>query len=292
MKIFKKQKDISTSLVVLIFLLGLSIFLYPTVSNYINERHSSKVVVNYDTEVEEMSDNDYEEQFARADAFNAQLLEDPMRFYTPEDLTGYMEALDEPEDNGIIGYITIDKIHIRYPIYHGTSEAVLNEAVGHLEGTSLPVGGKGTHAVLSAHRGLPSAKLFSDLPELTEGDRFVITVLNRTLTYEVDEKLVVDPDETEALLVDPDQDYVTLLTCTPYGINTQRLLVRGHRVEDVEAAYASAPVSSEDSGQYETVRFHFSWNFVVPALVLFFIYLLLPISDKRSGERKHRKDNE
>ena len=164
-----------------------------------------------------------------ADAYNRQLNTTPNSFYKPDLVSGYAQTLDI-SGTGIMGYITIPKISVELPIYHGTDEGVLQVAAGHLEGSSLPVGGAGTHAVISAHRGLPSAKLFTNLDELEVGDRFTITVLNRVLTYEVDQISIVLPTEIDQLLPTEGMDYVTLMTCTPYGINTHRLLVRGHRV--------------------------------------------------------------
>ena len=169
-----------------------------------------------------------------ADAYNRQLNTTPNSFYKPDLVSGYAQTLDI-SGTGIIGYITIPKISVELPIYHGTDEGVLQVAAGHLEGSSLPVGGAGTHAVISAHRGLPSAKLFTNLDELEVGDRFTITVLNRVLTYEVDQISIVLPTEIDQLLPTEGMDYVTLMTCTPYGINTHRLLVRGKRVETTES---------------------------------------------------------
>ena len=188
----------------------------------------------YAEEVEQLSDADYQTYFDAADAYNRQLNTTPNAFYKPDLVSGYAQTLDI-SGTGIMGYITIPKISVELPIYHGTDEGVLQVAAGHLEGSSLPVGGAGTHAVISAHRGLPSAKLFTNLDELEVGDRFTITVLNRVLTYEVDQISIVLPTEIDQLLPTEGMDYVTLMTCTPYGINTHRLLVRGKRVETMES---------------------------------------------------------
>ena len=228
------RKNLSTIILILIFLVGLSVMLYPSVSDAVNRKHQSRAVASYAEEVEQLSDADYQTYFDAADAYNRQLNTTPNAFYKPDLVSGYAQTLDI-SGTGIIGYITIPKISVELPIYHGTDEGVLQVAAGHLEGSSLPVGGAGTHAVISAHRGLPSAKLFTNLDELEVGDRFTITVLNRVLTYEVDQISIVLPTEIDQLLPTEGMDYVTLMTCTPYGINTHRLLVRGKRVETTES---------------------------------------------------------
>lgn len=227
------RKNLSTIILILIFLVGLSVMLYPSVSDAVNRKHQSRAVAGYAEEVEQLSDADYQTYFDAADAYNRQLNTTPNAFYKPDLVSGYAQTLDI-SGTGIMGYITIPKISVELPIYHGTDEGVLQVAAGHLEGSSLPVGGAGTHAVISAHRGLPSAKLFTNLDELEVGDRFTITVLNRVLTYEVDQISIVLPTEIDQLLPTEGMDYVTLMTCTPYGINTHRLLVRGKRVETTE----------------------------------------------------------
>ena len=228
------RKNLSTIILILIFLVGLSVMLYPSVSDAVNRKHQSRAVAGYAEEVEQLSDADYQPYFDAADAYNRQLNTTPNAFYKPDLVSGYAQTLDI-SGTGIMGYITIPKISVELPIYHGTDEGVLQVAAGHLEGSSLPVGGAGTHAVISAHRGLPSAKLFTNLDELEVGDRFTITVLNRVLTYEVDQISIVLPTEIDQLLPTEGMDYVTLMTCTPYGINTHRLLVRGKRVETTES---------------------------------------------------------
>ena len=227
------KKNRSTIILILIFLVGLSVMLYPTVSDYVNQRHQSRALASYDETVNEMSDADYTAYFEAADAYNQRLAATPNAFFTPEQVSGYDETLDV-SGTGIMGYITIPRIGVELPVYHGTSDGVLQVAAGHLEGSSLPVGGAGTHAVISAHRGLPSAKLFTNLDELEAGDTFTITVLDRVLTYEVDQISIVLPTETDLLQPVEGKDYVTLMTCTPYGINTHRLLVRGKRIENAE----------------------------------------------------------
>ena len=227
------KKNRSNIILILIFLVGLSVMLYPTVSDYVNQKNQSRAVASYSEEVENLSDVDYQAYFDAADDYNRRLAETPDAFYRPEEVSGYTDTLDV-SGTGIMGYITISKIGVELPIYHGTSDGVLQVAAGHLEGSSLPVGGAGTHAVISAHRGLPSAKLFTNLDELEVGDTFTITVLDRVLTYEVDQICIVLPTETDLLQPVEGKDYVTLMTCTPYGINTHRLLVRGKRIENAE----------------------------------------------------------
>ena len=233
------KKHLSTILLVGVFLLGLGILLYPSVSDYWNSMHQTRAIGAYEDTLSGMTQKDYSEYFAQADAYNAALasLPTPLTGYevldTLEEVPKYRDVLDV-NGMGIMGYLDIDEIGVELPIYHGTDPSVLNVAVGHLEGTSLPVGGVGTHCVLSAHRGLPSARLFTDLDRLKVGDTFTLTVLNRLLTYQVDQVLIVEPDQVEALAIDPNEDYCTLVTCTPYGINTHRLLVRGRRVDNAE----------------------------------------------------------
>ncbi|RAW58569.1 class C sortase [Faecalibacterium hattorii] len=227
------KKNRSNIILILIFLVGLSVMLYPTVSDYVNQKNQSRAVASYSEEVENLSDVDYQAYFDAAADYNRRLAETPDAFYRPEEVSGYTDTLDV-SGTGIMGYITIPKIGVELPVYHGTSDGVLQVAAGHLEGSSLPVGGAGTHAVISAHRGLPSAKLFTNLDELEAGDTFTITVLDRVLTYEVDQISIVLPTETDLLQPVEGKDYVTLMTCTPYGINTHRLLVRGKRIENAE----------------------------------------------------------
>lgn len=230
----KKSKFnvISTIVLIVLLLVGLSVMLYPTVSNWWNSRVQSYAVAEYNQVVEQMDDSEKEKMLAAAHAYNASLNQIYAPFENYDQIPGYEETLNI-SSTGIMGYISIPEIKVELPIYHGTSAEVLNVAVGHLQGSSLPVGGTDTHAVISAHRGLPSAKLFSDLDQISEGDTFTITILDEILTYEVERILIVKPEEIDKLAVIPGGDYVTLMTCTPYGINTHRLLVRAHRIETV-----------------------------------------------------------
>ena len=227
------KKHISTIVFILLFLIGLSLLLYPTVSNFFNEKNSSRVISLYDSTVEKASVSMTAEWMRQAESYNETLTNTPSAFYNPSLISGYYDTLDIT-GTGIMGYIEIEKLNVKLPIYHGSSDVVMQVGVGHIEGTSLPVGGVSTHCVLTAHNGLPSSRLFTDLEQMEIGDTFEITVLDRILTYEVDQILVVYPDEYEELLIEPDRDYCTLLTCVPYGINTHRLLVRGVRVSNPE----------------------------------------------------------
>lgn len=228
-KVSKKRvsSNITTIILILIFLVGLSVMLYPTVSNYINQKNQSKAIATYDEKVSDMKPEDYTKYFDAAEKYNEELAVHPSAFYNPDEIKGYEKILDIT-GTGIMGYITIKKLGVELPIYHGTDEGILQIAAGHLKGTSFPIGGESTHSVISAHRGLPSAKLFTDLDKLERGDTFTITILNREITYEVDNISIVLPNETDSLQIEEKKDYCTLMTCTPYGINTHRLLVRGH----------------------------------------------------------------
>ncbi len=223
-----KNNRATTIVLVIVFLVGLSVMLYPAVSDWWNSRHQSRVVAAYQKAANRLDDSKEKELLERAREYNKKLSELAAPLLDYEAVPDYDKILDIT-GTGVMGIINIPQIGVELPVYHGTSEGVLNVAVGHLRGSSLPVGGKGTHAVISAHRGLPSAKLFTDLDKLVEGDEFTITVLKEVYTYEVEEISIVLPDETEKLAIDPDRDLVTLMTCTPYGINTHRLLVTAHR---------------------------------------------------------------
>lgn len=228
-----KITDIAITLFfVCVMLIGISVVIYPYFSSWWNERTQTKVIEQYEQSVGELDNSEKEKLFEKAHAYNSDLgkLQNPMKEF--DEIPGYSTILDIT-GTGIIGYIDIPKIDVHLPIYHGTSPEVLNIAVGHLQGTSLPVGGEGTHAVISAHSGLPSAKLFSSIDQLTEDDRFTISVLDEVLTYEVEDYAVVRPSEADKIQAVPGRDLVTLLTCTPYGINTHRLLVRAHRIDTI-----------------------------------------------------------
>ena len=223
-----KKHSISNILLIVLFLVGLSVMLYPAVSDWWNSKTQGKVVADYQKKVTELGGDLEKGLIEQAQRYNRQLAQvfDPLKNY--DKVEDYDSILDIT-GTGVMGIINIPQIGVELPVYHGTSEGVLNIAVGHLQGTSLPVGGLGTHAVISAHRGLPSAKLFSDLDKLIVGDEFTLTVLSTVYTYEVDNIFIVLPSDTSELAIDPDRELLTLMTCTPYGINTHRLLVRAHR---------------------------------------------------------------
>lgn len=272
------KHDRTTIILSMIFLIGLSVMLYPSFSNYWNSKRQTEAVASYDAAVSKMSTKDYEKYFSQAESYNRDLanLSDPLENY--EDLPGFDDILNITE-SGVIGYITIDKIDTELPIYYGTAEGTLQIGVGLLNGTSFPVGGKGTHAVLSAHRGLPSAELFSRLDEMEEGDTFQITVLNRVLTYEVDQIHIVVPEDVKDLAIDPDKDYCTLMTCTPYGINTHRLLVRGVRIEGLGE---SVPADAYQVEPKEVAVVITLVILVILMLVNFLLWKLRSIKKKRN----------
>ena len=265
------KKHLSTVILILVFLTGLSLLLYPTVSDYWNSFHQSRAIATYASEVAALDNDTYDQLWAAAQDYNRRLAlrENPL-IQSEEDLAEY-ETLLNLDGTGVMGYIEIPELKVSLPIYHGVDEGVLQVAVGHIPGTSLPTGGTGTHCVISGHRGLPSAKLFTNLDQLREGDLFLLRVLDETLTYEVDQILIVEPDQVEALAIDPDRDECTLVTCTPYGINTHRLLVRGHRVEN-QAGAASVRVTA-DAMQIEPVIV--APIVAAPILLLLMLWVLL-----------------
>ncbi len=277
----KKSGLTSTILLVAIFLIGLCVLLYPTVSDFWNEKRQSQAIMNYDELIVDLTPEDFTEYFRKAEEYNRKLklISFPFLGYSELD-DEYYSTLDV-NGNGMMGYITIEKIKIQLPIYHGTSDRVLNSAVGHLEGSSLPIGGESTHSVLSAHRGLPSAKLFTNLDKLVVGDIFTITILDKTFTYQVDQVLVVLPDKINELNVVNGEDYCTLVTCTPYGINTHRMLVRGTRIENIEEA---------KKVNIFTEAFQIDPLIVTPAVAIPMLgALLIFLMTKSSKEKKKNK---
>lgn len=228
------KRHISTILLVLVLLIGLSLLLYPTVSDWWNDRKQSRAVAGYVEQVAHMDDDQYAEIWNAARQYNASLLDRPNHYLLSDKQAQAYPQLLNVGGNGIMGYVEIPSINETLPLYHGTDGDVLQVAIGHLEWSSLPVGGESSHCVISGHRGLPSSRLFTDLDQLTEGDIFLLRVLDEVLTYQVDQILVVEPHVTEDLLIVEGQDLCTLVTCTPYGINTHRLLVRGHRIAKSE----------------------------------------------------------
>ena len=264
------KKNRSTIILVLIFIVGLSLLLYPSLSDYWNSFHQSRAIATYAEAVADLDDVDYEKMWQEAEEYNEQLKNKTNRWtMTEEEEEEYNRILDVG-GTGIMGYIEIPEIKVSLPIYHGTDEGVLQIAVGHIPGSSLPIGGIGTHSVVSGHRGLPSAKLFTNLDELKEGDIFMIRVLDETLTYEVDQIRIVEPDDLTSLEIDPEQDLCTLVTCTPYGVNTHRLLVRGHRIENLndDSIRVTADAMQVDEMLVATAV-------AVPVLVILFVWVMV-----------------
>lgn len=246
MKSRKKQNWISTLAFVLVFLAGLSLMLYPTVSNYWNEKLQSQVIVEYDNSMNAIDPETYEIKMTEARIFNASLATRSNPYLlTPEQREVYPKMLQLSENSAPMAYIEIPSIGVNLPIYHGTDENTLKTAVGHMEWTSLPIGGESTHCVISGHRGLPSAELMTNIDQMEKGDVFYIHVLGDTLKYRVDKISVVLPDDMKDVLISESKDYVTLVTCTPYGINSHRLLVRGERVPDTASAIEAADIPGE-----------------------------------------------
>lgn len=279
----KKKSNVTTYLLILVLLAGLSLLLYPSFSDYWNSFHQSRAIAGYTEEVSSMDNDVYEDFRSQAQQYNEKLFlrqKTENAFLIPEEQLAEYEQLLDVTGLGIMGYIEIPSIDVSLPIYHGTSDTVLQIAVGHLDWTSLPVGGESTHCVLSGHRGLPSAKLFTNLDKLAVGDTFLMQVLDEVLTYEVDQILIVEPDETQALMIEEGKDYCTLVTCTPYGVNSHRLLVRGHRIETVQEAQAIRIPA--DAVQIEPLLV--APLLSLPILLILLIGLLIPKPRKHSGD--------
>lgn len=275
----KKKDNYITLLLFLILLAGLSLLLYPSVSNYWNSLHQTRAIATYAEEVANLNQDQYDEIWAAAESYNASLTDRVNAYQLSDAQKEEYQQLLNVSGLGVMGYIEIPSIDCSLPIYHGTEESVLQTAVGHLEWSSLPVGGESTHCVLSGHRGLPSARLFTNLDKLREGDTFLLRVLDETLTYEVDQILIVEPQDTAALEIVEGQDYCTLVTCTPYGINTHRLLVRGHRIDNIEEAKIVRVTA--DAIQIEPLLV--APIVAIPILLLLLILLLLP----KQPRKKH-----
>ena len=277
----RKIKHLSTIILLIVFFVGLSVMLYPTVSDFINSHHQQTAILDYDKKLSSMEVSEKDVMLEKAVEYNTQLakLADPLNLTEP--IKGYKNVLDVT-GTGIMGYISIPKIKTELPIYHGTSDEVLNVAVGHVQGSSLPVGGESTHSIISAHRGLPSAKLFSDLDMLEIGDTFTITVLDTVMKYSIDKITVVYPDNLSNLKIEEGKDYVTLVTCTPYGINTQRLLVRGTRVE----------MDEEDSIRVEADALRIEPMLVAPMIGVPMLIILTGVFLAGGFSRKRRRRRE
>ena len=266
------------------FLIGISLLLYPTVSDYWNSKTQTRAIVNYESVLEYLDPDAYNDIFEQAYDYNRRLAEATRPLQYPELVPGYNETLSIA-DYGMMGYLKIDKIGVELAVYHGTSEDVLNVGVGHLEGSSLPVGGESTHCVMSAHRGLPSAKLFTDLDRLEMGDTFQVIVLDQVLTYQVDQIKIITPYEAEDLLIVEGKDYCTLFTCTPYGINTHRLLVRGIRIETIE----EKPVIYVSNEAYQIEPLLVTPAVAAPMLFVLLIHLLVKYRDPAPTPPKNKK---
>ena len=271
----KKKGNASTILLILLLIMGLSLLLYPTISEAWNTRYNRHAVNAYTDAVSTLDENRYQAIWDEAIAFNVRRLESGLMFYLgPEEEKQYRDILNL-SGNGIMGYIEIPSLGSKFPIYHGTDESVLQVGIGHLEWSRLPVGGESTHCIVSGHRGLPSARLFTDLDQLQKRDTFLLHILDEILTYEVDQILIVLPSETDALQIEEGKDLCTLVTCTPYGVNSHRLLVRGHRVEN--AAQAIQVRVTADALRLEPL---------IVAAVLFFPILILLLAIQSLVDRK------
>lgn len=281
----KKSSNFITAFLVLILLVGLSLLLYPSVSDYWNSFHSSRAISAYAEDVANLDEAQYEEMWSAARAYNRALAERSTNFALSDAQKEEYEKLLDISGVGIMGYLEIPELNMSLPIYHGTEESVLQIAAGHLEWSSLPVGGESSHCVISGHRGLPSAKLFTDLDKLQEGDVFVLRVLDEVLTYEVDQIRVVEPSQVSDLEIVEGSDLCTLVTCTPYGINTHRLLVRGHRIENIQESQTIRVTS--DAMQIEPLIV--APIVATPVLLLLLVLLLLP---KRKDPSRGGKENE
>ena len=275
-----KKQTLSTLALVLVLLVGTSLLLYPAVSEWWNSMHQSRAMAEYSAHVEQLDPAEYEQMWQAAEVYNKALLDDPDRFsMTDEERAAYEKLLDI-DGTGVMGSVEIPVIGCTLPIYHGTTDGALQAGAGHLEGSSLPTGGAGTHCVLSSHRGLPSATLFTNLNKMQLGDTFTLTVLDRTMTYQVDQIVVFEPYDMDALAIDPEQDYCTLVTCTPYGINTHRLLVRGHRVQTDTTVQAVALTSDATTINPTRVAIVLA---IPPACIILMVWFLL---GRRSKKRR------
>ena len=281
------RRRLGNILLTLAFVVGIALLAYPSFSDWWNTFHQTRAIAGYTAKVANMDREEFDRMWAEAEAFNEYLSKKTNRFnLTQEELATYNSILDVT-GTGIMGYIDIPSIKISLPIYHGTDESILQIAIGHIAGTSFPIGGEGTHAAVSGHRGLPSARLFTDIDKLQAGDKFLLQMLDRTLTYEVDQIRIVLPQELQDLEIDPYQDYVTLITCTPYGVNTHRLLVRGHRVDNDNT---DATRITADAMRFEPVIV--APLVAAPILLVLLIILLVSTSKWNRQRKRHRSKNE
>ena len=269
------------------FLVGICILLYPAFSDFWNSKTQSRAITNYESVLENLKPEDYTAIFDKAHSYNKALYETdyPLRDY--KQVSGYYDTL-RVTDNDMIGYLKIDRIGVELPIYHGTSDKVLSKGVGHLEGSSLPVGGENTHSVMSAHRGLPSAKLFTDLDRIEKGDTFQIIILDQVLTYQVDFIKVIEPNDVSDLQIIEGGDYCTLFTCTPYGINTHRLLVRGVRIETIK----EKPVIYVSNEAFRIEPLLVTPAVAAPMLLVLLIHLLVKYREPPKNTQPKKKEGE
>lgn len=275
------KKHLPTIILIIVFVAGLSLLLYPTVSDYINSLHQSRAIASYEDDLLSLPEADYTANWKQAEEYNRRVFADEDRLRVTEEETADYESQLNILGNGIMGYIEINSIGVKLPIYHGTSEEVLQVGVGHLVNTSLPVGGESTHCVLSGHRGLPSAKLFTDLDQLVVGDVFVLHTLNQVLAYQVDNISIVEPTDIAVLDIIKGKDYCTLVTCTPYGINSHRLLVRGVRIDYNEEVISTVQVSADAVKVDPSMVAPFV---ATPILLGLFVWLIL--STRKNTERQ------
>lgn len=271
------KNKLFTTLIFIVMLSGLSLLLYPTLSDFINNVSRAKDINTYAESVSEIDSEEYQKMWDAAVDYNTRLARMPAHWKLTDDEMKEYESLLDVAGRGIMSTIEIPKLGVSLPVYHGTGVDVLQSAIGHLEGTSLPVGGKSTHCVVSGHRGLPSAKLFTSLDKLVVGDTFTLRTLDETLSYEVDEISVVLPEETEKLQIVPGEDLCTLMTCTPYGVNTHRLLVRGHRVENEQAAEIRVSADALQIDPLLVAPF-----LGIPVVIILFIVIITHKRRKRS----------
>jgi len=276
----KKKISFSNFILLIAFVTGLSLLLYPAVSDFWNSKHQTQAIADYAVKVEETDDISKEILWNDAVEYNRQLAGTSQKWTLTEDEKKEYGSLLDVSGTGVMGYVEIPSIKVSLPIYHGTDEEVLQIAIGHIEGSSLPVGGASTHCVISGHRGLPSAKLFSNLDKLVEGDLFMLQVMDEVLVYEVDQIRIVEPEETEDLKIELGKDYCTLVTCTPYGVNSHRMLVRGHRTEDPDS-YINVTADA-----IEIEPFIVAAVLAVPVLIILYVIVLIG-TGKRERRRKY-----
>ena len=275
------KKHLSSIILFLVFAAGLSIFLYPSVSNYVNSKHQSRAIASYDEALAKLSTTDYTKFWTAAKEYNRKLADRSTDFNLTDSEMKEYDSLLDPTGTGVMGHLEIESIGVDLPIYHGVTDSVLQVGIGHLPGSSLPTGGESTHCVLSGHRGLPSSKLLSDLDQMVVGDTFLIHIMDQTFAYQVDQINIVLPDETEGLAITKGMDYCTLVTCTPYGVNTHRLLVRGKRVDYKEESRLIVPA---DASKYSPLLI--APFLAIPILVILFIYVMMATSGHHPGKKE------